>query len=228
MIDMPYTTGGVLNLALTFNKRYTNDVLNERGFHTAKGMLIQSPEKFDQTEVLNRLQLPVFVKPNQGGSSLGISKVSKVEELQAAVEMAYRENSAILVEEYLDGREFPCGVICGIDNYQALAVTEIATDREFFDYKAKYELDQTKEITPADLPKELYKECQSTSVAIAESFQCNGVVRVDYKLVNGVFHVIEINTVPGMSQASLIPKQAEAVGISKTELIDLMIQSANV
>jgi D-alanine-D-alanine ligase len=226
MIDMPYTTGSVLNLALTFNKRYTNDVLKERGFHTAKGLLVHSPEKFDQDEVLSKLKLPVFVKPNQGGSSLGISKVNKVEDLKAAVEMAYRENSAILIEEFLDGREFTCGVVCGKDEFKALAVTEIATEREFFDYKAKYELDQTREITPAELPEELYKKCQSTSVAIAKSFECNGVVRIDYKLVDDVFHVIEINTVPGMSLASLVPKQAAAVGISKTELIDLMIESA--
>lgn len=227
MIDMPYTTGGVLNLALTFNKRYTNDVLNERGFHTAKGMLIQTPEKFDQKEVLSRLKLPVFVKPNQGGSSLGISKITKAEDLQAAVEKAYRENSAILIEEYLDGREFTCGVICGKDEFQALAVTEITTEREFFDYEAKYSLDQTKEITPAELPKSLYNNCRSLSEEIARSFECRGVIRIDYKLVGDVFHIIEINTVPGMTENSLVPQQAEAIGIGKTQIIDLMIDSAN-
>lgn len=227
MIDMPYTTGSVLNLALTFNKRFTNDVLNERGFRTAKGLLVSSPEKFDPADVLAKMQFPVFVKPNQGGSSLGISKVTKAQDLQAAVEKAYRENSAILIEEYLDGREFTCGVICGNDQFQALAVTEITTEREFFDYEAKYSLDQTKEITPAQLPENLYENCRTLSEEIARSFECRGVIRIDYKLVDGVFHVIEINTVPGMTENSLVPQQAAAIGIGKAELIDLMIESAS-
>jgi D-alanine-D-alanine ligase len=226
MIDMPYTTGSVLNLALTFNKRFTNDVMNERGFHTAKGILVHSPDNFNESDVVGKLKLPVFVKPNQGGSSLGISKVVKEGDLRAAVEKAYRENSAILIEEYLDGREFTCGVICGKENYRALAVTEITTEREFFDYEAKYSLDQTKEITPAQLPEELYETCRSTSENIARSFECKGVIRIDYKLVEGVFHVIEINTVPGMTETSLVPQQAAAIGIGKAELIDLMIESA--
>ncbi|HKL40529.1 MAG TPA: D-alanine--D-alanine ligase family protein [Cryomorphaceae bacterium] len=226
MIDMPYTTGSVLNLALTFNKRFTNDVLSERGFHTAKGVLVHSPDKFQESEILEKLKLPVFVKPNQGGSSLGISKVSRAEDLRAAVEKAYRENSAILIEEFLDGREFTCGVICGKENYQALAVTEITTEREFFDYEAKYSLDQTKEITPAELPEDLYETCRSTSESIARSFECKGVIRIDYKLVGDIFHVIEINTVPGMTETSLVPQQAAAIGIGKTELINLMIESA--
>jgi D-alanine-D-alanine ligase len=228
MIDMPYTTGSVLNLALTFNKRFTNDVLRERGFNTARGLLLSSPADFDEKEIVDKLKLPVFVKPNQGGSSLGISKVSKAEDLKAAVEKAYRENSDILIEEFLNGREFTCGVICGKEKYQALAVTEIATEREFFDYEAKYNLAQTKEITPAQLPEDLYETCRSTSEKIAKSFQCKGVVRIDYKLVGEVFHVIEINTVPGMTETSLVPQQAAAIGIGKKELIDLMIESASV
>ncbi len=131
-----------------------------------------------------------------------------------------------MIEEYLDGREFTCGVICGKENYRALAVTEITTEREFFDYEAKYSLDQTKEITPAQLPEELYETCRSTSENIARSFECKGVIRIDYKLVEGVFHVIEINTVPGMTETSLVPQQAAAIGIGKAELIDLMIESA--
>jgi D-alanine-D-alanine ligase len=227
MIGMPYTTGGVLNLSLTFNKRYTNDVLKARGFHTASGILLSSPKEFDQSEILSKLSLPVFVKPNEGGSSLGISKVMRADELEAAVSKAYNENSSILIEEFLDGREFTCGVICGENVSRPLAVTEIITERDFFDYQAKYDLDKTQEITPADLPEALYQKCMKVSVEIAESLDCRGIVRVDYKLIGEEFYVIEINTVPGMSLASLVPKQAESIGLNKSALIDLIIESTS-
>ena len=226
MIGMPYTTGGVLNSSLTFNKQFTNDLLRQRGFNTAKNILLHHPDECDADRIVNDLALPVFVKPNRGGSSLGISKVKEKSELREAVEKAYAQKSDVLIEEYLDGREFTCGVICRQNQFQALAVTEIATEREFFDYQAKYTHDQTREITPAELPPELYDECRSMSVKIARSLNCRGVVRIDYKLVKDAFFVIEVNTVPGMTEHSIVPQQAAPLGISKTEIINEMIQTA--
>jgi D-alanine-D-alanine ligase len=226
MIDMPYTTGSVLNLSLTFDKRSTNDALSARGFNVAKNVFLNSPEEYDERGIIEKLGLPLFVKPNQGGSSLGITKVKEVGQLKKAVQDAYDQNSSILIEEFLDGREFTCGVVCRKHESTSLAVTEIITEREFFDYQAKYDLDRTQEITPADLPSELYEKCLDLTVRIAESVKCKGVVRVDYKLVGEEFYVIEINTIPGMSLASLVPKQAESVGINKTQLIDLIVDSA--
>jgi D-alanine-D-alanine ligase len=225
MIGMPYSTGSVLNLALTFNKRFTNDLLLHRGFNTAKGILLYTPEDLDTEAIVRELKLPVFVKPNQGGSSLGISKVTAEEDLTQAVARAFAEKSAVLIEEYLEGREFTCGVVCGKTDCRPLAVTEIATEREFFDYHAKYTHDQTREITPAELPKDLYEKCRSLTAEIAKSLECRGVVRIDYKLVGEEFFVIEVNTVPGMTEHSIVPQQAAPHGIDKTKLIDLMIES---
>ncbi len=225
MIGMPYTTGGVMNMSLTFNKWFTNDLLRERGFNTAKSALLVSEEPFNGESLLERLKLPLFVKPNQGGSSIGISKVSEANELGAAIEQAFKVADEVLVEEFLDGREFTCGVLCDGDNFEPLAITEIATEREFFDYHAKYTHDQTREITPAELPQKLYLKCQNTSVEAARSFQCRGVIRIDYKLVGNDFFIIEINTVPGMTEHSIVPQQAEACGIGKKELVEKIVNS---
>jgi D-alanine-D-alanine ligase len=226
MIGMRYTTGGVLNMSLTFNKVYTTRVLRHMGFHAAGGVLVEHPSQLVVGEVVESLGLPLFVKPNEGGSSIGASKVHTADALPAAVEAAYAEGSAVLIESFLEGREFTCGVICTGGSYKALAITEIATQREFFDFAAKYSYDQTEEITPAPLPADAYALCQRTSERIAEAFQCRGVVRIDYKWCRDQFYAIEINTVPGMTEHSIVPQQAAAVGIGKSELISRMIDEA--
>ncbi len=224
MIGMPYTTGGVLNTSLTFNKMFTTSMLKRMGFHAAGGVLLNHPDELDAERVARELKFPLFVKPNEGGSSLGVSKVKKIEELKAAVDLAYSKKSSVLIEEYLSGREVTCGVLCEKGKYKALAITEIKTKKEFFDYAAKYQYDQTEEITPADIPADLYAKCQSISEQVAAAFHCQGVVRIDYKLDEGVFYIIEINTVPGMTEFSLVPQQAAAVGIGKKELITRIIE----
>ncbi|MCH2213877.1 MAG: D-alanine--D-alanine ligase [Flavobacteriales bacterium] len=226
MIGMPHTTGNLLNLSLTFNKRASNDVLTSRGFKTTRGTLLTSMEDFDLKEIESNMKLPLFVKPNEGGSSIGMSKVNQFDELEQALKKAFSENTSVLIEEFLVGREFTCGVLCTEGDYRAMEVTEIITEREFFDYEAKYTLDKTQEVTPADLSAELYEKCKSISAKVAQTLDCVGVVRMDYIMVGYEFYLIEVNTIPGMSQASLIPKQAEAMGISKTELIDRIIESA--
>ncbi len=228
LIDMPYTTGSVLNTALTFNKLVTSILLRQMGFRTAAGMVVHHPDHLDVELVKNELRFPVFVKPNEGGSSLGVSKVDRPEDLPKAVAKAYDEKSSVLIEEYLTGPEYTCGVICQPGKYEALAVTEIETDKAFFDYAGKYDYEGIREITPARLPADLYEKCREVSARIAEALDCRGIVRSDYKLIDGEFFVIEVNTTPGMTERSLVPQQAEEVGIDKKELVTRIIETAGV
>lgn len=225
LIDMPYTSGDVLNTSVTFHKKFTTTLLDMKGFHVAKGMLLENPSELDAEKVESELTFPVFVKPNRGGSSLGISKVNEKSGLVAAVELAYSKNAAILIEEYLEGREFTCGTIQTPEGTIPLAVTEITTEKEFFDFAAKYDYDQTQEITPADLPADMYAKCQQTTLQIFDAFDCKGWIRVDYILRGNEFYAIEINTVPGMTEKSLVPQQAAEVGIDKTKLISMIIDA---
>lgn len=227
LIEMPYTSGDVLNTAVTFNKIFTTTLLDMKGFHVAKGVLLENPSQLDVDKIERDLAFPVFVKPNRGGSSLGISKVNEKSGLVAAVELAYSKNAAILIEEYMAGREFTCGAIQTAEGIVPLAVTEIACEKEVFDFSAKYDYDQTQEITPADLPADLYSKCQETTLEIFDAFDCKGWIRVDYILRGDKFYAIEINTVPGMTEKSLVPQQAAEVGIDKTTLISMIIDAVD-
>lgn len=226
MIGMPYTTGSVMNTSLTFNKLFTSRMLRHLGFDAARGVVLHHISELDVAAIGTDLKYPLFVKPNEGGSSLGVSKVKTPEELPAATELAFSKGSTVLIEEFMGGREVTCGVICGAEGSEALAVTEISTKKEFFDFAAKYAYDQTEEITPAPIPEEDYALCREISLKIATAFECRGVVRIDFKYAPGRFRPIEINTVPGMTEYSIVPQQAAAVGIDKRELISRMIESA--
>lgn len=225
MIDMPYTSGGVMNTSITFNKIFTTRVLNRMGFNAAAGVIVESIEELDEEAIERELRMPLFVKPNEGGSSLGVSKVKTIGELKSAVELALTKGSQALIEEFLPGREVTCGVLSTQNGPMALEITEISTQKEFFDYAAKYDYDQTVEITPAQIPSHLYEKCQRLSERIYKAFNCKGISRIDYKLDGEEFYVIEINTVPGMTDKSLVPQQAAAMGIDKTALISMIIDA---
>ncbi len=225
MIGMPYTSGGVMNTSITFNKIFTTRILNKLGFNSAAGVLVESVDELNEESIEKELKLPLFVKPNEGGSSLGVSKVKTISELKPAVELALSKGSSVLIEEFLAGREVTCGVISTENGPKALEITEITTKKEFFDYAAKYEYDQTEEITPAQIPPHLYAKCQRLSEQIYKLFHCKGISRIDYKLNGEEFYVIEINTVPGMTDKSLVPQQAAAMGIDKTTLISMIIDA---
>jgi len=227
MIGMPYTTGSVMNTSLTFSKAFTNNLLKYLGYNSAQGVYLQSLHPSNMAEIEQKLRYPVIVKPNEGGSSLGISLVKEHAKLESALEQAFDVDKAVLIEEFIEGPEYSCGVVNTKEGLVALAITEIRTQKPFFDYKAKYEYDQTEEITPAVMPEHLYKKCQEISKEIYNHFNCSGVARVDYRLRGEDFYVIEINTVPGLSEKSIVPQQAEAIGISKKELVTMMIESVN-
>jgi D-alanine-D-alanine ligase len=219
MKGIPYSTGPVLNMALTFNKAATQRLLKSNGLSVAKHMIITDESRPDAEEIASQLGLPCFVKPSESGSSLGVTKVKLSETMDAAIDHALEYSSEVIIESFLDGRELACGVLRTANGVQALPVTEIIAQSEFFDYKAKYEDESTREETPADISDDATLRCQELSRQIYKLTGCDGIARVDFFLCGEELFVVEINTVPGMSKESLVPKQLKAVGINLKEYI---------
>ncbi len=223
MLQLPYSTGSVWNTALTFNKISTKQALDEMGYYTANYVHFLKDYEYDKESIINKLGLPLFVKPAESGSSLGISKAKSTEDLENAIHEALKYHHQVLIEEFIPGREITCGVWRNNGNIEALPITEVITQKDFFDYSAKYELDQTVEITPADIPEEDYKKCQEITIEIYRDLDCDGIVRIDYILSEKGLMVIEINTVPGMTSTSFIPQQAEEAKINLTHFFESSI-----
>jgi len=225
---MRFTTGDSRAMALTFHKGRTTDVLREAGIPVAQAVQLLPGETWSAAELAHQLGLPCFVKPNETGSSIGIEKVSRVDHMDAAISHAMEVGAAagVIIESLLSGREFTTGVIPDEHGEpMALPVTEIITHREFFDYAAKYD-GESEEITPAEISDALRDRLQQRAVEVYNATDMKGMARVDMMCEpDGDPHVIEINTVPGFSEASIIPKQAAAIGMSKTELISRIIDS---
>ncbi len=217
-LEIPYNTGDAKNMALTFNKATTTATLRNAGFNVADCVKLNVGDEIDETFILKKTRLPCFVKPNQGGSSLGISKVNEADELAEAIKKAFAEDTEILIESFLEGTEVTCGVVKMNGEILALPITEVISKNEFFDYESKYTKDGNEEITPARLPSDMYEKCQRGSEAIYKELNCRGIVRIDQMIHNGECSIIEVNTVPGMSAASILPKQAQAAGIDPKEL----------
>lgn len=224
MMGLRHTNGSVLNMALTFDKEATKSMLSRNGINTAKSKLLRSDEVYSRKSIITDLGLPCFVKPNRGGSSFGASKVDREEELLIAIEKAFEEDELVLVESFIKGRECSCGVIMTRGRARSLPITEIISEAEFFDFAAKYE-GKSQEITPAEIPQKIYQRIQQLTEEICELLECKGVARVDYLIREEEIFVIEVNTVPGFSEASIVPQQAAADGISEKELISLIIDS---
>lgn len=227
LLQLPYTSCDAATSALTFNKRYTVAVAAFAGINTAKSLHIfkHSPVSVDQ--IAKQLQLPVFVKPNNGGSSIGMSKVINVEDLAPALEKAFKEDDQILVEEFIAGREFTVGVFKTIKEIVVLPITEITTEKDFFDFEAKYQ-GKSKEETPANINAEMSEKIKSTAKRVYEVFNCRGVVRIDFiynKEKNEPF-ILEINTVPGQSEASIVPQQVQIMGMSLKDFYSSLIEEA--
>lgn len=223
LIGMPYSTGGVLPMALTAGKFYLNAFLRERGFHCAKSILHRGNTQVETQAIVRELGLPVFVKPNNGGSSLATSRCDLQDEISEAVSKALEVDHEVIIEEFLPGTEVTSGVIVRDGRTLALPLTEILSENKFFDFEAKYE-GASKEITPARISAELTSEIQEISSRIFNLLDCRGMIRIDYIIRENKPHVVEVNTVPGFSEASIIPQQAAALGISKTELITMVLE----
>jgi len=218
MIGMPYTCCGVAASALTFSKSFTVATLSRYGVNTAQSTVVNKNDKITSDEIIAKVPLPVFVKPNEGGSSIGTTKVKHKEDLIPAVAKAFKEGEEVIIEEFIEGTEITCGVIRYKGKIKALAITEIVSQAEFFDFAAKYKDKATREITPAGIPLSTEAECKNLSEYIYRTLGCRGMIRIDYIIKKGKLCLLEVNTIPGLTERSLLPQQAEFAGISKKEL----------
>ncbi|PQL94883.1 D-alanine--D-alanine ligase [Apibacter adventoris] len=225
LLEIPYSGCSFYNSALTFNKKDTLSVLKKYNIPMASSIYINKGENINPTEIVDKLQLPCFVKPNQSGSSLGVSKVKNIEDFLPAVQKAFEEDSSILIESYLNGKEVQVGVI----NYQGkvlvINTTEIISKNEFFDYEAKY-LGASEEITPAKLSSQENKNIKEMAARIYTLLNMTGFSRLDFIIVNEIPYFLEINTTPGCSPASIFPQQVKEAGYNFSDLLDNEINLA--
>lgn len=227
MLQLPYTSCDAATSALTFNKRYTVAVASFAGVHVAKSMHLFKHTPVSPEQVSAKLRLPVFVKPNNGGSSIGMSKVNEWSELAPALEKAFKEDDQVLVEEYISGREFTIGVFKANHHIQVLPITEIETNNAFFDFEAKYQ-GKSIETTPANIDADMKLQLETAAKRVYEVLNCRGVVRIDFIYNNEIKQpfMLEVNTVPGQSEASVIPQQVRAMGMSLTDFYSAVVAEA--
>lgn len=211
--EIPYLNSGNLASALSFDKWYCNQFLKGFGIPVAKSLVLSQSTQYSTSDIIESLGLPVFVKPSDSGSSYGISKVKTADELPAALESAFKEGKTVVIESFLDGVEVTCGVYRRENGLFALPLTEIASENEFFDYEAKY-LGKSSEITPARVSDEVREKVQQRAKYIYELMNLKSVARIDFMLVNNEPYVIEVNTTPGFSPASIVPQMLACAGIS--------------
>lgn len=227
MLGLPYTSCDAATSALTFNKRYTVAVAAFGGISVANSMHLFKHTPVSPATILEKLQLPVFVKPNNGGSSIGMSKVTTADALAPALEKAFKEDTQVLVEEFISGREFTIGVFKTKGSLQVLPITEIETSNEFFDFEAKYQ-GKSVETTPALISDTMQSQLEAAAKRVYEVLNCRGVVRVDfiYNEEKGLPYMLEVNTVPGQSAASVIPQQVKAMGMSLQDFYTSIVEES--
>lgn len=223
IMRVPYSSCGMVSSVVTFDKMLCKSAVRPYGVNLAKQVFVKRSQTLDPEMIVRELGMPVFVKPNASGSSFGVSKVKSLDELERAVELAFEESDAVLIEEFIEGREFGCGLMIVGEREYVFPVAEIISEREFFDYTAKYE-GQSKEIVPADIQEELSDKIKSEAVKVYKACDCSGVVRIDFIVKNGEPYMVEVNSVPGMSGESIVPKQLRAQGMSIAELYDIIIE----
>lgn len=228
LLKLPYTSCDAATSALTFNKRYTVAVAAFAGIHVAKSLHLFKQANQTAAAILSQLRLPVFVKPNNGGSSIGMSKVIAEEELEPALDKAFKEDDQVLVEEFISGREFTIGVFQSKGELVTLPITEVKSKKAFFDFEAKYTSGMSEEITPALVEETIAEQIRDTAKKIYQVFNCRGVVRIDfiYSIEKGAPFMLEINTVPGQSEASIVPKQVLALGWTLKQFYSALIDEA--
>lgn len=225
MIGQKYTGCSFYQSALTFNKKDTLAVLSKYGIPAAKSVYIRKGEQINEDQIIAELGLPLFVKPNQSGSSLGITKVHHKEEFKPALEIAFKEDNEVLIESFLEGTEVSVGVIDFHGKTTVLGITELVPENEFFDYEAKYN-GTTAEITPARLSPEVTAKVEEIATKAYESLGMSGFSRSEFIIVKGAPYMLEMNTNPGFSSESILPKQAKYHGITLTDLCGNEVEKA--
>ncbi|AZB20872.1 D-alanine--D-alanine ligase [Kaistella haifensis] len=224
-IGQKYTGCGFYQSALTFNKKDTLAVLSKYGIPSAKSIYLRNGESVNESQIINELGLPLFVKPNQSGSSLGISKVKEASELKVALDFAFAEDDEILIESFLNGMEVSVGVVDFNGETIVLGITEIVPHKEFFDYEAKYE-GASEEITPARIDDETRQKVEDIAKKAYKSLGMSGFSRSEFIIMNGTPYMLEMNTNPGFSPASILPQQAKIYGISIQDLCGNEVEKA--
>lgn len=224
LLNLPYTSCDVTTSAITFNKRFTVAVAGLSGINVAKSFHFYKGDAIDIEATAAALRFPVFVKPANGGSSIGMSKVPRQELLDEAIEKAFKEDTQVLIEEFIEGREFTIGVARLNGKIVPLPITEVISDNYFFDFEAKY-LGKSREITPALIDEAIAEKVRQAAARLYKVFNCNGVIRIDfiYNEAAGEPFMLEINTVPGQSEASIVPQQVRAMGMSLKDFYSALI-----
>lgn len=225
LLKLPQTSCGMYQAALTFNKRDLLSVLKPYGIKTATSFYLNNGDDINENQIIEKVGLPCFVKPNKAGSSFGISKVKTKEELLPAIEFAYKEDSEVLIESFLDGTEVSVGVITYKGEVKVLPMTEIVSENDFFDYEAKY-LGKSQEITPARISEEVRNKIAQAAKKSYEILKMSGFSRSEFIVVNGEPHMLEMNTVPGLTAESILPQQANEAEISLAQLFENAIFEA--
>ncbi len=231
LIHMPYSTSGVLVEAMTFNKFVLNQYLRSFGVRVAESVLVRRGQErsISKKDIIEKVGIPCFVKPANDGSSFGVSKVKKPDQLAAALRVAMMESDEVMIESFLDGTEITVGCYKTKSKSVVFPVTEVVTKNEFFDYDAKYN-GQVDEITPARIPDELAKRAQDLTSAIYDILHCNGIIRVDYIITKGEdgcdkLNMLEVNTTPGMTATSFIPQQVRAAGLDIKDVLTDIVEN---
>lgn len=225
LMRIPHSTCEVLSSALSFNKHACNSYLKSLGFNFAKSILLKKNQMYSSSEIEEKLGMPCFVKPNADGSSFGISKVKKSEDLKEAIEKAFGEGNEVIIEEFIDGLEFTCGLVKTKTENLIFPVTEVLPKKEFFDYEAKYDPNMAEEITPARISEDLTSRIQKISSEVYDALKCKGIVRIDYMIRNDEIFILEANTIPGMTANSFIPKQVAAMNRKLSDILTLVIEN---
>jgi len=226
MLKIPYTGCDATVSALTFNKNLCNRMVSSYGIKTAVSVCLFKNETIDEPFVLEVVGLPCFVKPCNSGSSVGMSKVHQKEDFLSAVQKAFKHDNQVLIEQFISGREITCGVMKLDNQVRALAVTEVISKREYFDFEAKYNPCLADEITPAQIPTHVEELCKQTSEKIYKILNCSGITRSDFIYNETGLYFIEINTIPGQTNESIIPKQIRHLGLDFTQLCTQIIEDA--
>ncbi|MFT3993903.1 MAG: D-alanine--D-alanine ligase [Dysgonomonas sp.] len=227
MIGIPYSSCGMMASALTFDKYICNNFLRNFGYKVAESVLLREGQSYDTEAIVDKLQLPIFVKPSIGGSSFATTKVKERNELKKAIDIAFKEANEVIIESFIKGTEVTCGCYKVKDKSVVFPLTEVVTSNEFFDYEAKYE-GKVEEITPARLPDDMTKKIQELTLRVYDLVGAKGIIRTDYIISDNVPYLLEVNTTPGMTPTSFIPQQVAAAGMDITEVLtDIIEQEFN-
>ncbi len=225
LLGIPCTSSGQTTCALTFHKDFCKRVVSSYGVNVSPSVLINEGEIYDADEIIKQLGLPLFVKPTCNGSSVGVTKVKTAEDFASAIETAMNAGGQVMCEKFVSGREFGCGAMNFKGKMMVFPITEIISKNEFFDYEAKYTAGKSDEVTPAQVDEAIEIEIKATTAMLYEKLECKGFVRMDYIVSDEGVFFIEANIVPGMSEASIIPAQAQCFGLSLEQLFGMAIEN---